>query len=313
MNEITNKIKAVMLGHAVADALGVPVEFNKRKDLDKAPVTDMYGYGTYPVPAGAWSDDTSMSLAALDSISGGTINWDDVMEGFGAWYYRDKYTPTGKMFDVGNTCSQAIYNYFRLRKTATECGLSDGRSNGNGSLMRIHPFAMMAHFDARLRPEFDSIIEKASALTHAHERSKLGCKIYSLILCRLLEEPSKKTLKLALSEASERYSLSPEYGAYKRIFAPDFDKLPRDDIKSTGYVVDTLEASLWCILTTESYSECVLKAVNLGDDTDTVAAVAGGLAGALYGCGAIPRAWLDTLIKREYIEEMCERAGEAWV
>ena len=96
MNEITNKIKAVMLGHAVADALGVPVEFNKRKDLDKAPVTDMYGYGTYPVPAGAWSDDTSMSLAALDSIAGGTINWDDVMEGFGAWYYRDKYTPTGK-------------------------------------------------------------------------------------------------------------------------------------------------------------------------------------------------------------------------
>ena len=104
----------------------------------------------------------------------------------------------------------------------------------------------------------------------------------------------------------------PEFDHFKRIFADDFEALPEEKIKSTGYVVDTLEAALWCLLTTESYRECVLKAVNLGGDTDTVAAVAGGLAGALYGIEGIPEEWLNTLIKREYIEEICERAAVCW-
>ena len=99
---------------------------------------------------------------------------------------------------------------------------------------------------------------------------------------------------------------------YKRLFSPDFDKTPVSKIKSTGYVVDTLEAAVWCLMTTDNYKDCVLKAVNLGDDTDTVAAIAGGLAGALYGYDSIPEEWRNTLIKREYIEELCERASKAW-
>ena len=95
-------------------------------------------------------------------------------------------------------------------------------------------------------------------------------------------------------------------------FSETFDDLPREAIKSSGYVVDTLEAALWCLLTTNTYCECVLKAVNLGGDTDTVAAVAGGLAGALYGYDTIPKEWLNTLKKRAYIEGMCERASEEW-
>ena len=102
----------------------------------------------------------------------------------------------------------------------------------------------------------------------------------------------------------------PEYESYKRIFDPDFEKLGANEIKSSGYVVDTLEAALWCVLTTDNYRDCVLRAVNLGEDTDTVAAVAGGLAGALYGYDAIPKEWLDTLIHRDYIEGMCERAAD---
>ena len=99
---------------------------------------------------------------------------------------------------------------------------------------------------------------------------------------------------------------------YKRLFSPDFDKTPASEIKSTGYVVDTLEAAVWCLMTTDNYKDCELKAVNLGDDTDTVAAIAGGLAGALYGYDGIPEEWRNTLIKREYIEELCERASKAW-
>ena len=312
MNSAINKIKAVVLGHAIGDALGVPVEFNSRESLKKRPVKNMREYGTYDVPAGAWSDDTSMSLAALDAIADGSVNFDAVMVGFGEWYYKDKYTPTEKMFDVGNTCAQAINNYFLGKKSIEECGLTAGNSNGNGSLMRIHPFSLMAYYVDGMRNEFEPFIEKASALTHAHECAKLACKIYTLILFALLDNPCKDSIKLALCKSSAHYEISREYSAYKRIFAPDFDKLPESEIKSTGYVVDTLEAALWCLLTTESYKECVLKAVNLGDDTDTVGAIAGGLAGALYGYDALPKKWLETLIKREYIEKMCVRAENAW-
>jgi len=312
MEKLKEQIKAVMIGHAVGDALGVPVEFASRSEMTESPVRDMSGYGTYPVPAGAWSDDTSMSIAALDAIADGNINWDRIMVAFGEWYYKDKYTPTGEMFDVGNTCSYAIDNYFAHHKTVDECGLTSEQSNGNGSLMRIHPFALMTWFDRTQRPEFESIIEKASALTHAHERSKLACKIYTLILFNLLGLPRKDVIMFALDEAKCRYFESPEYAHYERLFDDNFDKLTIDEIKSTGYVVDTLEAAVWCLLTTDSYKECVLKAVNLGEDTDTVAAIAGGLAGALYGYNAIPQEWRDTLIKRELIEEMCERAAEAW-
>ena len=312
MSNMNDKIKAVMLGHAVGDALGVPVEFYTREELDNDPVSTMTGYGTYPYPEGCWSDDTSMSVAALDSLASGTVDFDDIMIKFGEWYYKDKYTPTGEMFDVGNTCSYAIDNYFAYHKPTEECGLASEQSNGNGSLMRIHPFSLMAYCDKGSRDDWENIIDKASALTHAHERSKLGCRIYTEILFSLIETPSKSSVKLALNKVFCKYKALGESGRYKRLFTHDFDKLPRDEIRSTGYVVDTLEAAVWCLLTTDSYCECVLKAVNLGDDTDTVAAVAGGLAGALYGYDAIPKEWLDTLKRREYIEEMCDRAYDAW-
>lgn len=120
-----------MLGHAVGDALGVPVEFSSRESLDECPVTDMKGFGTFPVPAGAWSDDTSMSLCAIDALANENFNYELVMKNFGQWYYNDKYTPTGTTFDVGNTCSKAIENYFVKKKDINHCGLKGILSNGN--------------------------------------------------------------------------------------------------------------------------------------------------------------------------------------
>ena len=155
-------------------------------------------------------------------------------------------------------------------------------------------------------------IKAGSELTHAHERSIMGCHIYADCLSFLLKEPTKESLRAGIKFAEGDLDYLSEFEHYKRIFEPDFEKLSRDEIKSTGYVVDTLEAALWCVLTTNSYRECVLKAVNLGDDTDTVAAVAGGLAGALYGMEAIPEQWLCNLKKREFIEKMCEESCEQW-
>lgn len=312
MKSTENMIKAVIFGHAVADALGVPVEAQSREELAANPVTDMRGFGSYPVPAGSWSDDTSMSLAELDSLADGIVDLDRIMMNFGKWYCGEEYTPTGVVFDIGGVCRRAIENYFVNRKSVEECGLFDEYSNGNGALMRIHPFVLMAWSKRELRPHTDMMVDAASALTHAHERSKLGCKIYTQILLHLLASQSKGSIKLALSMARCRYISNSEFHHYGRLFSADFENLPCGEIKSSGYVIDTLEAAVWCLLTTESYRECVLKAVNLGRDTDTVAAVAGGLAGALYGYEAIPHEWLDTLKRRDYIEEMCERASAAW-
>lgn len=321
-DKILYKIKSVMIGHAIGDALGVPVEFASREELDESPVTDMEGYGTYPYPPGTWSDDTSMSLAALDSLSKGSIKWNEIMLNFGRWLRDGEYTPTGEAFDAGQTCVNAIMSYFANITKATESGGTDERSNGNGSLMRIHPFALYEYAKKTFNLE---VIHTASALTHDHERSKVACGIYSFVLWELLNSPSKASIRIGLNKAKRFYINSHELGAYyKMLFRkiglteihfedPDtFEPAKREEIKSGGYVVHTLEAAIWCLMNTHSFKECVLTAVNLGDDTDTVAAIAGGLAAALYGYDSIPQEWLNTLIKRDYIEDMCATAAKTW-
>lgn len=307
------KTKAVMLGHAVADALGVPVEFCRREKLAAKPIKDMEGFGTYPFPKGCWSDDTSMSLCVLESLTKNKIDYEDIMNNFGKWYFKDEFTPTGEMFDVGNACSTAIEKYFKDKLPFNQCGLKDEYSNGNGSLMRIHPMALYLYTrdDFTLEEKLE-IIHNTSALTHAHERSKIGCGIYSFVLWELLKEPDKINIFEGLKKAMLFYRDYPEFQKYSRIFEKPFVISKQEEIYSTGYVVYTLEAALWCLLTTTSYEECVLKAVNLGDDTDTVGAVAGGLAGALYGYNSIPTKWLEVLKRKDYIEDMCERAANSW-
>ena len=307
--DMENKIKAVILGHAAADAVGVPAEFRSRTELDKHPVTDMRGHGTYNLPAGCWSDDTSMTLAALDSLASGRVDYDEIMSNFGKWYLEGKYTPTGVMFDIGGTCRQAILNYTRYNKKPLECGRKDAHSNGNGSLMRILPFVLYSDFMPCQRLE---LIREASMLTHAHPRAQIGCLIYSILVTHLLHWQSKAAIAHGLAHAMQLLQDEPEAEFYHRMFAPDYLWLERERIRSSGYVVDTLEAAVWCVMTTDSYEECVLKAVNLGEDTDTTAAVAGGLAGALYGLEGIPQEWLAELKRRKWIEEMCERAAKTW-
>ena len=309
--DILYKMKSVIVGHAVGDALGVPVEFCTREELDGAPVEDMEGFGSYPYPAGAWSDDTSMSLCALDSLAKGRVDWEEIMQNFKSWIEQGAYTSVGECFDAGRTCIRAILDHYNLGLPATESGGRDEHSNGNGSLMRILPFVLFAEYGGYGGSETE-LIHKASSLTHAHERSVIGCGIYACIVKELLKEQSRASIERGLWRARLLYGARSEFCHYQRIFSPDFAELARSEIRSSGYVVHTLEAALWCLLTTENYRDCLLKAVNLGEDTDTVAAVAGGMAGALYGYDAIPQEWLNVLMKREYIEELCRRACDNW-
>ena len=288
-------VKACVLGHAVADALGVPVEFKSREWLDRHPVKTMLGYGTYGMPAGSWSDDTTMVLCALDALAQETFSWADVMENFVAWYDSGAFTPTGSLFDIGGACAKAIRNY-KDSCDAERCGNTDPGSNGNGSLMRILPFVLYAPGDTALA-------EKASGLTHAHRRSQMACGIFTLVMQALLETGEKAAYRLGLERAAARYGGEPEWAHYAPLLS--IEERSRESIRSSGYVVDSLEAALWCFATAGSYKDCVLKAVNLGEDTDTVAAIAGDLAACVYGLAGIPQEWLDTLLRRDDIEALC--------
>ena len=155
------------------------------------------------------------------------------------------------------------------------------------------------------------MIVEASSLTHAHHISIDGCIIYAYVLRALLENPSKESIYNGLNAVTcDIYYHPSKY--YGRLLEYDISKIGREQIESSGYVVDSLEAAIWCLLTTESYEDCVLKAVNLGGDTDTIAAIAGGLAGALYGLHSIPKKWLEVLKRKDYIEHMCDKAHNTW-
>jgi len=315
--DFENKLLGGILGLAVADAAGVPVEFQSRESLRRNPVTDMRGFGTHNQPSGTWSDDTSLTLCLLDSLANKKLDYADLMQCFLSWIDEGKYTAHGEVFDVGVATRQALQR-FRNDTDPLKCGGTSERDNGNGSLMRILPLAFYLHaFHGMKNEEFFGMIHNVSSLTHAHKRCQIACGIYLIIAGTLLEKSvgfknaiHSSLVSAGLEKAKEYYENKNEYikdlKHYDRIFKTDFAKLPESEIKSSGYVVDTLEAALWCLLNTDNYKDCVLKAVNLGEDTDTVAAVAGGLAGMFYGVDAIPKEWLNQLARRDYIEELCE-------
>ncbi len=300
-------ILSVVYGHAIADALGVPVEFTSRSSLQRNPVTGMREYGTHNMPAGTWSDDTSMALATLDSLAHG-VDYTDTMERFCNWMEKDAYTATGEMFDIGGTTSTALYRYLS-GTPALNCGRHSDRDNGNGALMRIYPVVLYCCLVRPYKYNTHAMIELVhnySALTHAHPRSMVGCGIYAFVLRALL---NGNTIGDGLSEARSYYEASEfshELQHYSRIFIEDFGNTPMDEIRSGGYVVHSLEAAIWCLLNSESYSECVLMAVNLGSDTDTTAAITGSLVGEMFGINDIPNEWMDTLLNRELIDEIVE-------
>ena len=299
-------VKGAIFGLAVADALGVPVEFESREKLNKNPVNEMLGFGSNDVPKGTWSDDTSMTLCTLNSITQkGKIDLEDNILEFSKWAEDGYMTPHGEMFDIGRTTLTSLRNYWNC-KNVYNCGGKSEYDNGNGSLMRIIPVSLFNYLKNLSQKESIQNIHEVSALTHAHERSLIACGIYDFIVQELIKGSEKSSVKIALKKAEKYYADYQEIKYYKKLFDEKFTYTDINLIKSSGYVVDTLEAAIWCLLNTDCYKDCVLKAVNLGEDTDTVAAVAGGLAGILYCYDSLPKEWINTLVKNDMISKMCD-------
>ncbi|WP_408069289.1 ADP-ribosylglycohydrolase family protein [Butyrivibrio sp. JL13D10] len=302
-----------IMGVVVGDALGCPVQFRSRKEVREDPVTTMLGHGTYDMPAGTWTDDSSMTLALLASIRDKDgINLEDIMNRFVRWIRKGEYTPFGEAFDVGNGTMAAILRYMK-GDDLNSCGGITERDNGNGSLMRILPACIYAYTNNLSDEDAVSLIHQVAGLTHNHIRGQIACGLYFFCVKSVLDkdgtlmERLQKGFDTGFNFYDGFLKNTSELSCYDRL--RDMKKLseiPESGIKSSGYVVDTIEAAVWSLVSTDSFKNCELKAVNLGDDSDTVGATAGGLAGLFYGYDGIPEEWLEVIQRREWIEELCK-------
>lgn len=294
-------IESGILGLIIGDVLGVPHEFKPRSYFDDYPVIDMIGYGTHYQPKGTWSDDSSLTLISYESIINNE-SYSQMKNKFVEWLDDGYMTPHGEVFDVGGTTLRSIHRIKEGKEYSGECEFT---SNGNGSLMRILPFALK-----REDLKFEDIV-KASSITHAHPISYLSCFFYLELVGYLLDGVGKEeSLELCLNKLKEvivNYE-NPTYQELMKLLEIDFVNANLDEIRSGTYVIDTLIASIFCLLRTSNYKEAILMAVNMGGDTDTTAAVTGGIAGIYYGKDAIPKKWIEDLVKNKLIENIIEKA-----
>lgn len=294
-------IRDGIYGLAVGDAYGVPFEFLSPKRIHISENNMMVGYGSHKQPAGTWSDDTSLTLCLLDNLDK-KIDYEKIMCSFAKWYKEGIYSSNGKCFDVGRGTEQAILNYLHGIKPI-KCGSRAKSNNGNGSLMRVLP---LAYYFFDYGKEIDrSIVSNISSMTHGNSVAIMACNIYVEFGYRILAGED-------VYEAYRNTIKNNEYYWYMRKVyeIEDLEKIANiqyDNLSGSGYVIDTLQSVLWVLLNTESYEECILKAVMIGGDTDTIAAVAGGIAGMIYGKETIPVNWMNSLKNKELIENICSR------
>jgi ADP-ribosyl-[dinitrogen reductase] hydrolase len=303
-----NDCKNILLGVAVGDAIGVPVEFKSREEIRKSPVQDMIGFGTHSKPPGTFSDDSSLTFGLAESIASG-FTLESTGRNFVNWRYDNFWTADNEVFDVGITTQHAIDRLVKGTRAdlAGDFGI---RSNGNGSLMRILPLLMYVR--NKSEAERYALIRQVSSITHGHVRSAIACFYYLEFALGILKGQNKfevyQNLQTSVLNFLQSVSIHvDEQIIFNRLLVDQIDLLPEEQIYSSGYVLHTLEASIWCLLNTDNYKDAILKAVNLGSDTDTTAAVTGGLAGLLYGYESIPENWLNQLARKDDIEDLAIR------
>lgn len=300
----TDRLLGGLWGAIVGDAIGVPVEFTSREERRRDPVTDMRGFGTHHQPPGTWSDDSSLLLCTVEALCEEEYRPERLADLFLAWQ-GGKWTPHGKIFDIGNATSAALYR-IRQGVPPEEAGGASERDNGNGSLMRILPVAL--RYAAAPIEDMLFMAHRISALTHRHPRSQMACGLYCCIAKGLLDGLTPLDAYRFMTEQGHRYyNVAPfnrEMPHFARLLSGAIGNEVEQQIASSGYVLHTLEASLWCLLRTTSYTDAVLTAVNLGDDTDTTGCVAGGLAGLRFGLSAIPQPWIERTARKHDLDTL---------
>lgn len=301
-----DKIKGALFGLAVGDALGVPVEFKSREELERLPVTGMREYGSWNQPKGTWSDDSSLAFCLAQSLEKG-YDLKDIAGKFIRWKENGYWGAHHTIFDIGDATRFAIDRLIRGISPLHSGGMME-EDNGNGSLMRILPLLFVIK-DLPVEERYRKVKE-VSSVTHAHFRSVFSCFIYLEMALGILNDLSVEAAYIKMQKTVTAFIVNrgfneKEVKLFSRIFESNIKEHNMSSVYSSGYVLHTLEASLWCLLNTDNYGTAVLKAVNLGGDTDTTGCVTGGIAGLLYGYDMIPSAWLTEIARKNDIGNLC--------
>ncbi|KAL8790791.1 MAG: hypothetical protein Q9213_000415 [Squamulea squamosa] len=306
-------MRGSLYGVAVCDALGGPVEFCRRGTF--IPVTGLRYNPNFDLPPGSWTDDTSMTLCLAQSLVDSNEDFVllDQVKKYVQWFENGYMSSTGKCFDIGNATRNALSIWkATLAKGGSGCEvLASGQlaidkalkhkiQCGNGSLMRVSPIGLVFHNDIAKAMEYAAASSQA---THPYNTNTEACRLYTKLMASTFWNMTKKDLASIVTEWTfEDLDLKSRFGKYSTFQA--WQEVREEEISSSGYVVHSLEASLWAFFTTTSFEEGALKVVNLGGDADTVGAIYGGLAGAFYGIEAIPQIWLTGLQARKTVDDV---------
>lgn len=290
-----DRAKGCLLGLAIGDAVGTTLEFLPR---DRSHVHDMVGGGPFRLNPGEWTDDTSMALCLADTyLAKGNFDLIDYAERMGRWYINGENSHNGRCFDIGNATRAAIEG--RLKNGGHWYGNDDPSTAGNGSIIRLAPTAIFR------RHSLSATWRESDAQSKCTHRA-----LEAISCCRLLGAQ----LHLALNGADKEETLSPMIRPLRPrvliINAGEYKQKTRDQIRSSGYVIDTLEAALWAVWNTDNFKDAILLAANLGDDADSVAATAGQIAGVLYGVSGMPEEWVRNVAWSGHIQSLAQQLFE---
>ena len=289
--QVKDRLLGSFLGLAIGDAVGTTVEFRARDTFE--PVTDMVGEGPFNLPAGYFTDDTSMALCLAESlIEYPLLDRNDLLSRFSKWYREGVNSPTGRCFDIGTTTRSAIVNWEKTGSVLNNTGPWDA---GNGSIMRLAPAVIKYHNDSD-RAIATAIMQGET--THGSVEACDSCDLLARVLLTAYATNDKNAVLNV--DAQDGWADS-----VKNIL--NTLDVSRDEVKSSGYVIHTLHAALWCFKNTDNFRDAILLATNLGEDADTVAAVTGQIAGAFYGMSGIPIMWLDKLYETGRFIELVDK------
>ncbi len=297
MLPLTERFRGCLLGLAAGDAVGTTVEFKPRGSF--LPLCDMVGGGPFQLQPGQWTDDTSMALCLATSlVEQQGFDAADQMQRYCRWWEQGYLSSTGECFDIGGTVSQALRQYKRSGNPFS--GSSDPQSAGNGCLMRLAPVPMFYYAD---REKLLHFCGESSRTTHGAAECIDASRLFGELLRLALAGADKPEILRGNLDIAES-------AAIQAIASGEYQQKSRDEVRGTGYVVASLEAALWCFWTTSSFEDAILTAANLGDDSDTTAAIAGQIAGAHYGESGIPATWLERLSMRAEIMQLADALNQ---
>lgn len=300
-----------LMGFVIGDTMGVPLRFKTREELLVNPITKMIGNGTYQLPAGVWSDNTSMLIATIDSINNKNgIDYNDIALNYIAFKNHARYTALNEVFDINITNSNAILKFDEERVNPCLCGLDDVKSNDNGALMYVLPIAYYALENKLDDDQIYQLVCNLSSITHRHEISIMGSLIYVRYVMYLLDGKDKYTAYNMVKKIDYSMFSDDTKAYYNRLLNEDISHLTINDIKSNSYVFYTLEAAIWVLLKSENFKEAIIGAINLGEDTSAVGAITGAMSGITYGYDTIPVEWIDNIARKDYLMDIFEEFSE---